>query len=314
MKLSGNGQPRLGAKFALFRWASICETVTSHCMLQGPGDDPDFAVVRIRSGPTPTQQTPSYPLSDAILICVSLTPTAADQWQARYKGRAVGVTRAPVAFATTVLDLRCSMEMSIRGPFDLMLYYLSTSLLRRVAAENEIATARVVEEIFFMEDLVLAQLTRSLVAATGRPEPLQHTALEQVALVLGAHVLQRYCGVARAARTPARGLLGWQKLRVEEMLRARPDADITTRELASACSISERHFRRSFRGTFGASVHQYRVQLRIELAKSLLATTDKTLAQIAHLCGFYDQAAFTRAFGRVDRMTPARWRRFNGSS
>jgi len=31
--------------------------------------------------------------------------------------------------------------------------------------------------------------------------------------------------------------------------------------------------------------------------------------EIASLSGFCDQAAFTRTFSRIERMTPSRWRR-----
>jgi hypothetical protein len=40
------------------------------------------------------EKAPAYPADDALLVCVSLTPTAIDQWRARYKGQEVGVTRA----------------------------------------------------------------------------------------------------------------------------------------------------------------------------------------------------------------------------
>jgi hypothetical protein len=64
------------------------------CRLEGTHEKPEFAVTRLRSGPMPTDRAPAYPADDAILVCVSLTPTAIGQWHARYKGREVGVTRA----------------------------------------------------------------------------------------------------------------------------------------------------------------------------------------------------------------------------
>jgi AraC-like DNA-binding protein len=35
------------------------------------------------------------------------------------------------------------------------------------------------------------------------------------------------------------------------------------------------------------------------------------LAEIALLSGFYDQAAFSRTFSRIEHMTPSRWRHLN---
>jgi AraC-like DNA-binding protein len=100
-------------------------------------------------------------------------------------------------------------------------------------------------------------------------------------------------------------------LRAEEMLRADLGGSITIKEMAAARSLSESHFARGFRTSFGTSVHQYLVRLRIERAKILPGESKKQLAEIAQLCGFCDQAAFTRSFAKVKGMTPSRWRRCN---
>ena len=291
--------------------AEIFSAPDYNCRLEGSYEKPEFAVTRLRSGPRPAEKAPAYPADDAVLVCVSLTPTAIGQWRARYKAQEVGVTRA-IPFATTVLDLLCSMEMWVRGPFDYLHYYLSAPLLKRVALDNGVATAYELREAFFIEDLVVAQLTRSILSPVTHGEPLDKLALDQIAMLLGAHVLQRYCGAAKVATPARRGLQAWQKLRAEEMLRAQLEGNITIKEMATACSLSQSHFARGFRTSFGASVHQYLIRLRIERAKGLLAEPKKQLAEIAQLSGFCDQAAFTRTFSRVERMTPSRWRKCNG--
>jgi AraC-like DNA-binding protein len=258
----------------------------------------------------PTDKAPAYPADDALLVCVSLTPTAIGQWRARYKGREVGVTRA-IPFATTVLDLLCPMEMWVRGPFDYLHYYLSASLMKRIALDHGVSTAYELREAFFIEDLVVAQLTRSILSPVRHGEPLDKLALDQIAMLLGAHLLQRYCGTPKGTAPPRRGLEPWQRLRAEEMLRSRLEGNITIKELAASCSLSESHFARRFRTSFGISVHQHLIQLRVERAKILLAQANKQLAEIAQLSGFCDQAAFCRTFARVERMTPSRWRKCN---
>ena len=185
--------------------AEIFSAPDYDCRLEGSHEKPDFAVTRLRSGPRPAEKAPAYPADDALLVCVSLTPTAIGQWRARYKGREVGVTRA-IPFATTVLDLLCSMEMWVRGPFDYLHYYLSAPLLKRIALDNGVAPSYELRE---------------------------------------------------------------------------------------------------------ASVHQHLIRLRIERAKRLLSQANKQLVEIAQLSGFCDQAAFTRTFTRVERMTPSRWRKCN---
>jgi AraC-like DNA-binding protein len=290
--------------------ADVFRTPDYDCRAVGADQKPEFAITRLRSGPREMEKAPAYPPDEAILICVSLTPTAVGQWHALYNGQKVGVTRA-MPFATTFLDLNCRMEMWVRGPFDYLHYYLSRGLLEKIARDNDVATTFRLEEVFFVEDLVVAQLTKNILAPVTHGEPLDRLALDQIAMVLGAHALQTHCGTSKFAVAPQRGLDSWQKLRTEEMLRARLDGDVTVKELATACSLSESHFARCFRKTFGTSVHQRLIQLRIERAKELLSGTRKSLGEISLLSGFFDQSAFTRTFSRTERISPSRWRRFN---
>jgi AraC-like DNA-binding protein len=203
------------------------------------------------------------------------------------------------------------MEMWARGPFDYLHYYLSQGLLERIALDNGVSTSFRLEESFFIEDLVVAQMTKSILTPVEHSEPLDRLALDQIAMVLGAHTLQTHCGAPRFQVGPRRGLEAWQKLRAVEMLRAQLEGNITVKELASACSLSASHFARGFRVSFGTSVHQRLIQLRIERAKNLLFRSNKTLVEIALLSGFYDQAALSRTFRRVEHMSPSRWRGLN---
>jgi AraC-like DNA-binding protein len=256
------------------------------------------------------EKAPVYPPDQAVLICVSLTPSAIGQWKALYNGKSVGVTRA-IPFATTFIDLNCKMEMWVRGPFDYLHYYLSHGLLERIALDNGVSTSFRLQEAFFIEDLVVAQMTKSILTPVEHGEPLDRLALDQIGMVLGAHALQTHCGAPQFAAEPKRGLEAWQKLRTEEMLRAHLEGNVTVKELASACSLSESHFARCFRTSFATSVHQRLIQLRIEHSKDLLSRTSKSLVEVALLSGFCDQAAFTRSFSRLEHITPSHWRRAN---
>jgi AraC-like DNA-binding protein len=290
--------------------ADVFSTPAYDCKLVGSNQKPEFAVTRLRSGPREMEKAPTYPPDQAILICVSLTPAAIGQWKAIYNGRSVGVTRA-IPFATTFIDLSCRMEMWARGPFDYLHYYLSRELLERIALDNAVSSLFQLREAFFVEDLVVSQMTKNILPFVKHGEPLDRLALDQTATVLGAHILQARCGTPKFAVPPGRGLETWQKLRTEEMLHAHLEGNITIKELATACSLSASHFGRCFRRSFGTSVHQQLIQLRIEHAKELLSRSKKTLIEIALLSGFYDQAAFSRTFSRIEHMTPSRWLRLN---
>jgi len=203
------------------------------------------------------------------------------------------------------------MEMWVRGPFDYLHYYLSSGLLERIALDNGISPSFRLQETFFVEDLVVAQMTKGILSPVDHGEPLDRLALDQIAMVLGAHTLQAHCDAPKFGFGPRRGLEAWQKLRTEEMLRAHLEGNITVKDLAGACSLSESHFARCFRTSFGTSVHQRLIQLRIEHAKDLLSRTTKSLVEVALLSGFCDQAALTRSFSRKEHITPSHWRRAN---
>jgi len=171
-------------------------------------------------------------------------------------------------------------------PIRLFALLLSKELLARIALDNGISPAFHLQEIFFVEDLVVAQMTKSILAPVRQGEPLDRLALDNIAMVLGAHTLQQHCGTPKFASSPRQGLEAWQKLRTEEMLRASLEGNISVDELAIACSLSASHFARRFRHSFGTSVHQYLIRLRIDHAKHLLADSDKPLVEIALRSGF----------------------------
>lgn len=177
--------------------------------------------------------------------------------------------------------------------------------------ENDVSPSFHLQEAFFIEDLVVAQMTKSILAPVRQDEPINRLTLDHMAMVLGAHILQQHCGAPKFSTGSRQRLEAWQKLRTDELLRTSLAGNISVNELASACSLSASHFARCFRHSFGTSVHQYLIQLRIDHAKQLLGESDKPIAEIALQSGFYDQASFTRAFNRIERTTPSRWRRIN---
>jgi AraC-like DNA-binding protein len=79
--------------------------------------------------------------------------------------------------------------------------------------------------------------------------------------------------------------------------------------LAAECGLSISHFARSFKASFGVSAHRWLVRRRIERSQELLIHTLDSLADIADLAGFADQAAFTRTFHQIVGISPGRWRR-----
>jgi len=297
-------------KFYGANLAEVFRTPLYDCSLKNASGVPDFALTRLKGKAMEMQRAPAYPEDRAVLICVALAPTPADRWRARIAGQEVGVSRS-IAFATTVIDLMEPMEMWAAGPFDYLHYYVSRDLLDRTAIENKIAAVDSFRMVFFEQDLVIAQLTKTILGQVRNSEPLSILALEDVSLLVSTHLLQHY-GSGKEMLRAERRLESWQKIRAEEMLRAHLEGNVRVADLAAACQLSSSHFSRCFRRSFGTSVHQWLIMLRIDAAKGLLREPGLSLAEVGVQSGFCDQAAFSRAFTKLEGITPFRWRKLNG--
>lgn len=83
--------------------------------------------------------------------------------------------------------------------------------------------------------------------------------------------------------------------------------------LARAANVSPRHFSRSFRRVFGETPYQYLLTRRLERARYLLRTTDRTVLDICSDVGFASVGSFTTTFRRHAGVTPTAYRRANPS-
>ncbi len=90
------------------------------------------------------------------------------------------------------------------------------------------------------------------------------------------------------------------------------DEDLSISAMASACELSETHFRRCFFSAFGMSPIAYRTKLRIERAKDLLVASWYSIGEISAMTGFADISFFSRFFARHTGMSPTTYRREYG--
>jgi AraC-like DNA-binding protein len=87
---------------------------------------------------------------------------------------------------------------------------------------------------------------------------------------------------------------------------ARP-LDIPT--LARVALVSEAHFVRTFRATFGETPHRYLQRRRVERAMALLRNTDRTVTDICFAVGFSSLGTFSRTFRDIVGRSPSAFRR-----
>ena len=88
---------------------------------------------------------------------------------------------------------------------------------------------------------------------------------------------------------------------------------ISMAEMAKLAGLSPTHFNRRFHQLLRMTPTAYLRAVRVQRARTLLATTTKRLAEIAALTGFTDQSHFTKRFRQTTGLTPDAYRkRFQG--
>jgi AraC-like DNA-binding protein len=152
-----------------------------------------------------------------------------------------------------------------------------------------------------LSDALVEQLAKLLVTNCATQDPVYTMAIAQTLLTRILHMAQ--------SRASVGALPKWRLRRVQMLIDERLAEPLTLSNLAAAAGLSRMHFASQFRAATGSSPHEYLLCRRIEAAKTLLASTQTSLAEIALEVGFLAQAHFTTVFKRLAGATPAQWRR-----
>jgi AraC-like DNA-binding protein len=105
-----------------------------------------------------------------------------------------------------------------------------------------------------------------------------------------------------------------QEERNRRMLRARDAMDRTfahplcVPRLAKIALVSQAHFIRTFRATFGETPHRYLQRRRVERAMFLLRASDRSVTDICFDVGFNSLGTFSRTFQAIVGESPTTFR------
>lgn len=91
------------------------------------------------------------------------------------------------------------------------------------------------------------------------------------------------------------------------------DSHLTLQELAQIACVSPAYFSSIFKRYNGVTLFEYITQKRVEYAIQLIKTTNKSLTEIAILCGFNSSTSFNKAFGRITGFAPSFYRKKGGA-
>jgi AraC family transcriptional regulator len=123
--------------------------------------------------------------------------------------------------------------------------------------------------------------------------------------------------VARVSRLPALRATTRDELmirigRAVDLILSAYEMPLTLDAMARAACMSQYHFLRVFRAAFGITPHLYLTRVRLERARTLLATTSLPITMIAKRVGFDRHTSFTTLFRRHVGMAPVEYRQLCG--
>ena len=97
--------------------------------------------------------------------------------------------------------------------------------------------------------------------------------------------------------------------RVVDYINHNLEDSLDLQKLAEVAGLSEYHFHRVFKATYGENIGEYIVRLRLENAAQLLKVTESTLDAIALKCGYQTKHALSKAFKKHFGVSPSAYRK-----
>lgn len=149
-------------------------------------------------------------------------------------------------------------------------------------------------ESTFLDDPQLAGQFRQLVQLDWH-EPGERLLGSSLAHEMTSHVLLTQVGLRQGLKVKG-GLAPHLRRRLAEYIEQHLDQPLSLGELAQLAALSEYHFVRMFRTSFGLPPHRYVLQRRLLRARQLLQHSRLPLGEIALACGFASASHFSNRF------------------
>jgi AraC family transcriptional regulator len=141
----------------------------------------------------------------------------------------------------------------------------------------------------------------------GNPESVNY--LQALADVLVCELSRTGQGLVRSPPVNRGGLAGWQMRTVTSYIEEHLGEQISLVTLARLTRLSQFHFCRAFKRSFGNPPHQYQLQRRIQRAKALLSDRKNSVTDVGLALGYSQTSSFTVAFRKIIGRAPRDFRR-----
>jgi AraC-like DNA-binding protein len=168
---------------------------------------------------------------------------------------------------------------------------------------NDIRGIRVPTRFRPSEAARFRQAFTGMVDLSQSPDPLDQLEAQSRATEIVTLLLREFTTSSREPQVTTS--LGW----MTSYLSLRLGEELSVKDLATRAHLSPSRFAAVFKEQHGMPPHAYLTRLRVQHARSLLATTDTSQAEIASLCGFADVPHFSKVFKREAGVAPGAYRR-----
>ena len=161
-------------------------------------------------------------------------------------------------------------------------------------------------EATFLDDRQQARRFRQLIGLDWA-EPGERLLASSLAHDIIDHAVLNQVGLRQGLKLKG-GLAPHQRRQLLDFIEANLEQPLTLGELALRCNLSEYHFARMFRVSFGLPPHQYLLARRLHRACQLLRSGTLPLGEVALLCGFASASHFSNRFRQALGATPGEYR------
>ncbi len=214
----------------------------------------------------------------------------------------------------SMLGVDRSSDWEWDGNIEVSHFYLSKDLMSKMALrafESEYRHFHAIDDLC-IEDPSLLALTDALEAELRNGASGSRLLTDLLSQALTLQVLRNHHICDRASRDSVDAgttLTGAQRQRVIDFVEANLAKNFSLADLANTAGLCEHTFPRRFKAAFEQSPWQFVLVRRVHRAMALINDTRLSLAEIAFLTGFSDQAHMTRVMKKATGQTPGNLRR-----
>jgi len=188
-----------------------------------------------------------------------------------------------------------------------LMFVIDPGLLSQIAeeiSEGDSSRVELINAISARDSQIeaIAHLFQTELDGGGMGETLYTESLMQVLII---HLLRHYCTLQPTVHPTVEKLPSPRLQSVLDYIHSYLDQSLHLAELAAVAGMSQYHFCRLFKQSFGIAPYQYVLQQRMEKAKELLHQGKYTIAEISLLVGCTDQSRFAKHFKRHFGVTPS---------